>query len=356
MAQQLYIWEVPQKQVVLYVLYKNNALHVFVVPPYLYPGSINEARITKKMGKHQYFVELKHGEQALLQTLNNYTEGSSLKIKVTHLSKTENISEAIYKKPLKVTDEISYKVGPLTYIPHAIRPGVVCSKRAQAAGFIPPQLPLQKKEAILFHQGAEQFKNVQWELLLKALRTRSTQLHALPFWFSLIIGNTNTELFTNMPTMEQDIEAFKKPLNLSYSITTNSSLPGHVLDDITPVWETTLTPNPDTRILFEHTALGACYDVNQKQFNTDLRTFITALETIFKHVLLTNVGGRILVDLPSYKGHEAAVYREARRIFARDHLNSDVLGVSKSGLLEIVRPNYYAPNFTLLQLSDVSGS
>ncbi len=71
-----------------------------------------------------------------------------------------------------------------------------------------------------------------------------------------------------------------------------------------------------------------------------------ALAEAARHIVLRNLGGVILLDpagLPSRRGAREALARTMAEALAEDPLGARVLGVSRAGLLEIVRPRVRPP-------------
>ncbi|MBE1237910.1 ribonuclease E/G [Phaeovibrio sulfidiphilus] len=98
-------------------------------------------------------------------------------------------------------------------------------------------------------------------------------------------------------------------------------------------------------LIFAETEALNAVDVDTGAGPRDRGALVAALETIFHQIRLRALGGQIVIDLPRSRAHPlpADLPAVVKTLAARDPAGMRFLGITRGGLLELVRPRTRAP-------------
>ena len=163
--------------------------------------------------------------------------------------------------------------------------------------------------------------------------------------------NTDKIIVNNKETYNDLIEAEsyypfkfaeKIELDLSFSILLNDN----IQSDLSNALKRKVTLKSGVYIVIDETEALTAIDVNTGKFigtrslgDTVLKTNIEASEEIARQIRLRDIGGIIIVDFIDMKNEEdiALVLSAFEKSLKKDRINTNIIGITKLGLVELTR-------------------
>ncbi len=268
-------------------------------------------------------------------------------MKVTHEAKMETLAFEDNEKYAKATPDIRIALGPLVYKKEGVTKLSFSHRAASEKQKVESALKaqLQEGDEVLCKQGISALTTQQLEAALHILRARWPQVQgsegaALPHWVHAVISAQPEVIVTNLGDVHATLEDMAGVLKHKPTIQVTATLPDEVKDMLSMLYTDHVRMGKAASFIWGQTALGVFYDVNLSLAKADNALTQEIATRIVQHIMLGNFGGRILVDVPAQLNRN--VFTKAlQATLDRDILKTKLLGFTKSGLFEIVRPHYY---------------
>lgn len=118
-----------------------------------------------------------------------------------------------------------------------------------------------------------------------------------------------------------------------------------IVEDIDTLFQPYVLLNSGGNIIIQETAALTAIDINQGSDKTPLNTNLEAAKEIARQIRIRNLGGVILIDFINMKQKKQRdqVLAHLSEEIAKDSCTVDVLGWTKSGLIEITRARRTPP-------------